>query len=335
MAYRGVVFGWYHQRNAGDDRIAHCIERWLGDHELIFLPHMESPPMDVLRRCDYALLGGGSIANQASGVFAGMQKWIRAARMPVFGVGLGISYYPELREELRVVSESGGCIWLRDQKSADFLGFEQTFVAPDITWLYPHTFAPSLSLTREPGLMGVNFRPWPKRQWSMQSWAEVLNRFEGRAESWPLCFGKERDENVLREVLPGQSETFEFDPTLPHRAELIVAMRFHAIIFSIQARTPFVALGNTHKLGCLLGQVGLEQACVQVEEPEKFTETLDYVRANISAERLSHITCSQSQKAWQAANLMKDRIETAAEQGRRQRSRLPSRVRRRLDCLMP
>lgn len=331
MRYRGAIFGWYHQRNAGDDRFAYCFERWLHDHDLTFLPHTQSPPLDVLERCDYVILGGGNIANEAHGVFSGMQQWIRAANIPVFAVGLSISHHPELHEELRALPESGGRLWLRDPRSAGFLDFEQAFLAPDIAWLYPRTFA--WPLEREIGLIGVNFRPWEKRKWDVKAWAEIFNQVEGQPVPWPLCFGQDSDEKTLREILPQQACPAEYDATMPQRAELIVAMRFHAIIFAIQAGTPFVAIGNTRKVTYLLEQLGLEKACVELEEPENFIKTLDWVQNNVTHEKLLEISQSQSAKAWQVADKMKAQIEVASDLKREKSSNLSRRLRRRLRAL--
>lgn len=331
MRYRGAIFGWYHQRNAGDDRFAYCFERWLHDHDLIFLPHTEAPPLDVLQRCDYVIVGGGNIANEAHGVFQNMRQWMRAANLPVFAASLSISHHPELHEELRAIREFGGRLWLRDPRSVEFLNFEEAFLAPDIAWMFPRTF--STPLKREAGLIGVNFRPWEKRQWSAENWAQVFRELEGKAVPWPLCFGRDHDGDMLREILPEQPSAAEFDPTIAHRAELIVAMRFHAIIFAIQAGTPFVAIGNTRKMTYLLEQLGLQKACVELEEPENFAATLEWVRQNVTCEKLLQISQNQSEKAWDAADKMKREIEAACASKRRDSNTFSRKLGRRLRSL--
>src|SRR6185436_6357089 len=51
-----AVFGWYHHRNAGDDRIQQCLTRWLDGHTLAFLPAGRRPPVHLLRTYDAAIL---------------------------------------------------------------------------------------------------------------------------------------------------------------------------------------------------------------------------------------------------------------------------------------
>jgi polysaccharide pyruvyl transferase WcaK-like protein len=189
--FRGLILGWYHQRNAGDDRLAHCIERWLHDHQLAFWSHTKIPPPELLLRCDYVILGGGSLANAHNGAFFGMKKWIEAAKIPVFGVGLSVSNIPALREEFKAIPASGGLIWVRDQKSADFLGLppQQCTVAPDLSWLFPLTGEHfDLESTARSGV-AVNFRPWPKRNWDPRNWIAPIAALKG-AVPYPLCFGR-------------------------------------------------------------------------------------------------------------------------------------------------
>ena len=186
MTLRGVVFGWYHKKNAGDDRLAHCIEHWLGDHELTFLPHTYSPPLEILQRSDYVILGGGSIANQVHGVFKNMRHWIDATNIPVFGVSLTVSQYDEFRHELSAIPETGGSIWVRDSKSAEWLDFDNGVVfGPDISWLYPRTF----SHENRTEQVGVNFRPWSKIAWNPEIWkAELQQVFGNKVVPWASMF---------------------------------------------------------------------------------------------------------------------------------------------------
>lgn len=318
MVYRGVVFGWYHQRNAGDDRIAHCIEHWLDGHELTFLPHTSSPPIEVLQRNDYVILGGGSIANQVNGVFHDMRKWMSAANLPVFGVSITVSQYEEFKRELSAIPENGGTIWVRDEKSLEWLNFEKGLMfGPDISWLFPRQM---VGQTRSEQV-GVNFRPWSKIQWQPERWQQQLSNSLGsdRLHPWPLCFGKDPDLSVLQDIVDIDNAPTEFDPTVPSRSQLIVAMRYHAIIFAIQAGTPFIAVDNTRKVRDLLEQVGLPQLAVPLSDPSSFDEKLAYVQNNVSAETLLQTTQSMSEQTWKVADKMREAIESAADAHRSNR----------------
>lgn len=327
MALQGAVFGWYHKRNAGDDRLAHCIENWLSGHELIFLPHTSFPPIELLQQVDYVILGGGSIANQVHGVFKNMRQWIQAAQVPVFGVSLTVSHYDEFRYELSSILETGGMIWVRDPKSAEVLRFERDLVvAPDISWLFPRSFPHEVRNDS----VGINFRPWSKVDWEPQAWKVQLNQaFGDRLTPWPLCFGKDDDLSILDQVMTIQNCSGEFDPTVPSRSQLIMAMRYHAIIFAIQAGTPFIAIENTRKVQYLLEQVGLSHAAVPLNQPNQLLQTLESVNSSLTPELLAHVTQRMSNQAWEVANLMRERIETAAYANRDRKKRFSAKVAKR------
>lgn len=332
MVLRGAVFGWYHKRNAGDDRLAHCIENWLSGHELIFLPHTSSPPIELLQQVDYVILGGGSIANQVHGVFKNMRHWIQAAQVPVFGVSLTVSHYDEFRYELSSILETGGMIWVRDSKSAEVLRFERDLVvAPDISWLFPRTFPHEIRSNS----VGINFRPWDKIDWEPQAWKEQLGRtFDSQLTPWSLCFGKDDDLSVLQQIMSIKEDyPSEFDPTVPSRSQLIMAMRYHAIIFSIQAGTPFIAIENTRKVQYLLDQVGLSHAAVPLNQPNQLPLVLESVNSSLTSELLAQITQRMSSQAWEVANLMRERIEKAAYINRDRKRKISVKVSQKYERL--
>lgn len=331
MTLRGAVFGWYHNRNAGDDRIAQCIEMWLHDHQLTFLPHTETPPLEILERSDYVILGGGSIANQVYGVFKNMRQWTSRIELPVFGVSLTVSQHDAFRYELRSIPQSGGAIWARDLKTLEWLDFgdEEAIFGPDISWLYPRQFPHE----ERSNLVGVNFRPWSKVSWEPQAWkVTIKEHLGGNAVPWPLCFGKDADLSVLREIVDPNSSPTEFDPTLPGRSQLIVAMRYHAIIFAIQAGTPFIAVDNTRKVRDLLEQVKLQNVSVPLDDPGQFGAVLDYVKT-VDTSLLNQITKEMSVQTWKVADLMKRRIEESAHIYRERKKRLIFRIGQKLNKL--
>jgi len=327
MVLRGVVFGWYHRKNAGDDRLAHCIENWLGDHELTFLPHTYPPPLEVLQNSDYVILGGGSIANQVNGVFKNMRHWINATRIPVFGVSITISSYEEFRKELKVIPETGGMIWVRDQQSKDWLNFQDGVVfAPDISWLFPRDFPDQTRAS----IVGTNFRPWSRTKWQPQAWQnEISNLFGDTAKPWPLCFGKDSDSEVLRQIVDCTDYPTEFDPTFPSRSQLILAMRYHAIIFAIQAGTPFVAIDNSRKVRDLLEQIGLGKMSIPLDNPKNLEHIVDVSRNELDAQLLKQITFDMSAKTKKVADVMKEKIEQSAYTYRSQKSSFNFKLRRR------
>ncbi|WP_325166443.1 polysaccharide pyruvyl transferase family protein [Thermohalobaculum xanthum] len=311
------MFGWYHQHNAGDDRLMQCIERWLFDHELVFFPHhYGAPPNDLLEWADYVILGGGSIANEVNGVFSDMRRWIRRAGVPVFCCGINVSYHPEFREEFNAVIESGGLIWVRDKESELWLGeHDEIVVGPDISWLYPAVF----DLEKKPGSVAVNLRPWEKTAWDKLEWVRLTEGAGLAPVAWPLCFRRSSDVHAL-ERAGFRDIGASFDPTIPSRVELIIAMRFHAVVFAVQAGVPFLALDNTKKLQNLLSQIDLRSALVPSDSVNNLLERLHTVDQWPAREQLLEVREEQRLSALRVASFMKHEIESRAAKRLRSRS---------------
>ncbi|MCA8987245.1 MAG: polysaccharide pyruvyl transferase family protein [Planctomycetaceae bacterium] len=320
---RGLVLGYYNQRNAGDDRLESCIRNWLSDHELIFRPHMEVPEISQLDQVDYVLIGGGSVANRVGGVFFRMRNWINKARIPVFCAGIGVSDFQEFQQEMSVIRESGGHIWVRDPESLRNVRQPVTAVdlAPDLSWLYPMHF-PSC---RRHGT-AINLRPGGVRQIDIEQWRGAFKNVES-PWAWPLCFGKEDDRDVIHHIATCDGIS-EFDPTGASRAELVIAMRFHAVIFAIQAGTPVVPIVHTKKTQFLLEQAGLTDLMVAHDQPELLgsaierAQTMDRSRLSAVCERMHHEVSEYAQN-------FKTRIEDAVQKNEQRRA-FSYRVRRRL-----
>ena len=81
---------------------------------------------------------------------------------------------------------------------------------------------------------------------------------------WPLCFGRDDDRPVIARIVGEPVSDDEFVPSLAAQVSLIVAMRLHAVIFSLQAGTPVVPIANSKKLEWFLQQVELEHLSVPV-----------------------------------------------------------------------
>lgn len=118
----------------------------------------------------------------------------------------------------------------------------------------------------------------------------------------------------------------EFDPTVPSRSQLIIAMRYHAIIFAIQAGTPFIAIENTRKVQYLLDQVGLSHAAVPLDRPNQLLQVLKSVNSSLTPELLAQVTQKMSNQAWEVANLMRKRIETSAYANRERKKQFAVKV---------
>jgi polysaccharide pyruvyl transferase WcaK-like protein len=230
-----AIFGWYHHRNAGDDRIQQCLTRWLDGHTLAFLPAGRRPPVHLLRTYDAAILGGGGIIQTQGGMFRDMARWVRAAGIPVALAGVSVERMtPELRDELRAFLDVCSFAWFRDRGSLEEVGeHPRAFVAPDATWLYP--FAPAAEegegvavTSADLAVPGIPVHPWP------------------------LYFENGGDAAAFNPA----PEELDLEPA--RRAAAVLTRRFHGLLFAIQLGRPALVVSETPKVRRFLEDNGLQ-----------------------------------------------------------------------------
>jgi hypothetical protein len=248
-----AIFGWYHHRNAGDDRIQQCLTRWLDGHTLAFLPAGRQPPVHLLRTCDAAILGGGGLIQRQGGMFRGMARWVRRAGIPVALAGVSVeAITPGLRRELREFLDVCCFAWFRDRGSLEAVGdHPKAFVAPDATWLYP--FAPAAEEGR-----GLAVSVAPGTLQPREVWRDALAVFKEPLHPWPLYFENGGDGRALRELMPDADLPGEFDLDPARRAAAVLVGRFHALLFALQLGRPVLAASEAPKVRRFLDDNGLQ-----------------------------------------------------------------------------
>lgn len=249
-----AIFGWYHHRNAGDDRIQQCLTRWLDGHTLAFLPAGRHPPVHLLRTYDAAILGGGGLIRDRGGMFRDMARWVRQAGIPVALAGVSVEgITPGLRRELRELLDLDLCCfaWFRDRGSLEAVGdHPRAFVAPDATWLYP--FEPAAEEGR-----GLAVSVAPGTLQPREAWRDALAAFGEPLHPWPLYFENGGDGRALRELIPDAVLPGEFDLEPGRRAAAVLAGRFHALLFALQLGRPSLVASDAPKVRRFLDDNGL------------------------------------------------------------------------------
>lgn len=328
--YRGLVLGWYHNRNAGDDRLQEVILSWLQDHHLYFLPHSELPPPSLVDSVDYILLGGGSIANAPHGVFTDLKSWCRRHDKPVYTAGLGISSFDNFPSTFEAIPESGGFAWVRDEQSKINIGNpDWCKVAPDIAWLLP------FPCQRTPGAACVpylNLRPWPKLVWDPKAVRKKLETVLPGLRPLPFCFHRNHpDAPEITKVLPDAEMPEAFDPTAFSFASFILTMRFHAVIFAVQTGIPFLAIHNSKKLSYLMDSIGLEDFILKLDDLDNFESKVEKAQTELCLDRLYQISEDQRHRVAQVAHEFKAHIEETCSRKRSKRyTSLGKRIRNRI-----
>lgn len=297
-----AVFGWYHHRNAGDDRIQQCITRWLDGHTLAFLPAGRKPPVHLLRTYDAAILGGGGLIQGQGGMFLDMARWVRAAGIPVAFVGVSVERItPPLRQELRSFLDLCSFAWFRDQGSLDDVGpHPRAFVAPDVTWLYPFDLAEEegegIALCAGPG----NFQP-------AEEWQEALRALGEPLHPWPLYFERGGD-GALLERLVSETMLGEFGLEPGRRAAAVLSGRFHGLLFGLQLGRPVIAGADTPKVRRFLAENGLREW--RVAKPGDLAATWESFRRR-RPELVEEVRALRSRlhaEVWEKTSAARDRL---------------------------
>jgi len=323
-----AVFGWYHHRNAGDDRIQYCISRWLDGHTLAFLPAGRPVPVHMLRTYDAAIIGGGGLIMTEGGVFKKMSRWISAAGIPVACVGVSVeALTPGLRDELREFLDQCCFGWFRDQASLDEIGpHPNAFVAPDITWLYPFPLLPAAS-------NGVALCLRKRNGLAIEKWKRAVEQLGERVTPWPLYFEEGGDAEILRRVMPGESIPDEFNLAPLKESAIVIAERYHGVIFALQSGRPALAVSSLPKTRRFMKEHDLSQWCTSETEPEKLRVVLQSMNDN--REKLLHqvlqLRSSLCQRVTLQAQKARELLLTAAGALPQPNRRWNHRVRQALD----
>lgn len=256
-----AVFGYYHALNAGDDRIQYCINRLLREHTVVFLPHYLPPPIDYIRKFDWILIGGGGLVFERVGIWVNMQRWLKLCQAKIGVIGLGINRLtPDLFEEVKALIDKSEFFYVRDQTSKELLNNDpKVDVFPDITWCYPLR---QLEVECQSGI-ALNLLPCHWKEFSPEKWVEALQ--DRRILPFPFHFGKARDAELLKEFY-GSNVPDEFTLSPLYHSELLVGCRFHALIFALQLRKPFIAINYDEKVHRLLEESGLTDLCLETTD---------------------------------------------------------------------
>jgi hypothetical protein len=304
-----AVFGWYHHRNAGDDRMQYCITRWLDGHTLAFLPAGRPPPIDTLRTYDAAIIGGGGLIMGTGGLFRNVRRWVRAAGIPVALLGVSVERMtPELHAELRDLLDVCCFAWFRDQGSLEEVGpHPRAFVAPDLTWLYPY---PQLPAAGEALALSLRFQ----RDLPLKRWRAAVAGLRRRVLPWPLYFEQGGDTRVLAPIVPGAAipDQFTLDPLLS--AAMVVSGRYHGLLFALQSGRPVIGVSDLPKTRRFLADHSLSEWCIGEQEPERLHERLQQLEAQHErlvrrALELRQVLCAAAtHQAWQCRDQLLDAV---------------------------
>lgn len=265
-----AVFGYYNALNFGDDRLQHCITRLLAGHTVVFLPHYLPVPKSYLQDFDWILIGGGGLVFERVGIWVKMHQWIKQCRAKVGVFGLGVNRMsPDLKPELDTLLAHAKFFFVRDEKSKALLNHPKVEVFPDLTWCFPivHDVVP------QTGGIALNLVSCPWKPYSSEAWIKTLPSVQ--IHPFPFHFGKGRDVALLSEFFSNVPSEFSLLPLL--QSQLLIACRFHAIVFAMQLGKPFVAISYDDKVSRLVTESGLSECLLETTDHDLLPAKIDYV----------------------------------------------------------
>jgi polysaccharide pyruvyl transferase WcaK-like protein len=291
-----AVLGYYNALNAGDDRLQFCLTRMFQGHTIVFLPHYLTPPKEYLQSFDWILIGGGGLVFERVGVWHQAAQWLKDCNANIGVLGLGVNQVSDdLMPEVEAIIRQSKFFYVRDRKSHALLNdHPQVEVHPDLTWCYP------FAVDRSPQAgVALNLLPCHWKPYQPEKWVQALSHHQ--VFPFPFHFGKQRDFDLLNQFFAGRvPPEFLLQPLVD--SEILVACRFHAIIFAMQLGRLFVAINYDHKVYRLLADSDLLECCLETDEPEKLAEKIEFVMAHRS-QILQKIEAFRTKQLQQAEQL--------------------------------
>lgn len=221
----------------------------------------------ALSGTDLFVFGGGSLLQDATSArsvlwYALMALLARRKARSVlwWGQGIGPLRSPVTRKLVRLIAQQADGITVRDGKSAELL--KEIGVRRSIEVVSDPAFALDPQPAQQPSGTLVALRRWPGVA------PETIARCIPGATALPMhlpddlrvhaqlpCFHWQQEGASVTEVL-GRVAT----------AELVVAMRLHALIFAARCATPFVALSYDPKVEALARAAGQEDVLLDATQ---------------------------------------------------------------------
>jgi polysaccharide pyruvyl transferase CsaB len=270
---------------------------------------------DRLRGTDLFILGGGSLLQDATSVksvvWYALMALIarrRSRRLLWWGQGIGPLRSPVSRKLVRAIADQADARTVRDADSEKLL---KEIGVRGSTMLVAD---PAFALDPEPPAQPPDF---PSVLLSLRAWKDdAFGRgmsgagfpgvLTGRARALPMHLPEDAQYMARFGLESGAAGDWRAAGRTPAQvlgdfaaAEMVIAMRLHALIFAARCATPFVALSYDPKVDALARAAGQEDALLPVEKvtPEAFWEMVDRVRATAPDRRAALRGFAETQRA--------------------------------------
>lgn len=275
-----LVLGYYFHGNLGDETYKYVMKNFLTNYSLTFAPTDSINEIDL--DSYYAIIvGGGDIVNDyfIDKIRPKLEKFERLK----IAFSIGIPFPNLIKKEYLSVFDH---IYTRNYEDLRAIqkvqGAMRIHFIPDIALSLPN---PS-HFTREGCsffLVG-NLAQYPP---VVDSLTKFVTKISKRIKVTLYCFNSAED-SIINQLIYEKNPNISVDNgdytpyqmlEIMAKSRICVCTRYHAHIFSIVARTPFLSISSSRKTRSLMTQAGLKQFQVEIELDGYFNPvSLDYKR---------------------------------------------------------
>ncbi len=277
-----LILGWYHHKNAGDDRIQEALVHWLDGHTLAFMPAGRNLPLSLIRQYDGVIVGGGGLLTQADGLSKNLLEWRRKTKKTIALIGVSLESNDEqLKSQLIEFVKESALVKFRDEGSCKSLHLDiDNYYAPDLTFLKPFAWQSQPEKKEQIGFCLRNEAVFDNAKWKKA----VENR-NAHFVPWPFYSEYESDQKQLRTLFPDTNIPDSFMPHLAENMRMIVTGRFHGLLFAIQMGIPCLVVSSRNKVRRFVEQHGLEAYRIDEDQPQLLSEKMDLIEKEYSGYR--------------------------------------------------
>lgn len=269
-----AILGWYSNDNAGDDRFEYVMRRLLAPHKVVPLEIWDSSA-SILRHCDYAIVGGGTMFYEGNDTAQRLTRLLSLARVRRYAMwSIGVEPGCDDREKralASLIARADQC-FVRDSGSLRVCPEgARVRIAPDLTWYCPYPQAGKNDSQQIALNLNSTAGATPAK-----ALVDELAKAGYAMSGWPLYFGGEYNDFSILSQAGLQSPTCFLESPL-YLSRAVVAMRYHAMVFSAQAGVPFVPIKSGRKQEFFLEQIGYPVKPVPLDDPVGIRQTLAIV----------------------------------------------------------
>lgn len=307
-----ALLGYYHQKNAGDDRILECLSQKLttlgiNDIEVFLAWDDLKNKINDINQCDYLLIGGGGLILRQTNRVAAL---LTNVKIPFGFIGVSVDSVGEDNEQfIKYIANTSKFVLVRDAYSYQvFKDFNTPalYQSADLTFLYPYTTEQRKAKNNSIALSLRGWRPNPFKQFTknyhrFNHWTHKLPFLPKLFNLWdekgfiyrlkkcqtksiipfPLHICDKGCDNHLLANYFDIKEQQGFDISILSSSDFLIGMRLHSLIFATQLGVPFIGLNYANKVEQFAKTVDMEQYVLQLENYKDIKKNIVKLEANL------------------------------------------------------